>query len=125
ILIITRMKVISEKRLELSQAIISLIGLIRTKKGCGRCDFCQSLENENELCLLEEWDTLESFMVHLESEHFSVLRGAMNLLEEPCEWTFHTIPHSEGGGGEDSMYKLCQEKKPRSAPVHNHIYKEE
>ncbi len=29
-------------------------------------------------------------MTHLKSEHFRVLRGAMNLLEEPYEWGFYT-----------------------------------
>jgi quinol monooxygenase YgiN len=53
ILVIIRMKVLSEKRMELSQTIGSLIGSIRTKKGCRRCDFCQSIEDENELLLLE------------------------------------------------------------------------
>ena len=42
ILVIIRMKVLSEKRMELSQAIGSLIGSIRTEKGCRRCYFCQS-----------------------------------------------------------------------------------
>jgi hypothetical protein len=29
-------------------------------------------------------------MIHLRSKHFKVLRGAMNLLTEPCELLFHT-----------------------------------
>jgi quinol monooxygenase YgiN len=47
------------------------------EKGCQRCDFCQSIEDENRLFLLEEWDTEENLMTHLRSEHFRVLRGAM------------------------------------------------
>lgn len=95
ILVIMRMKVISGKRLELSQAIVSLIDSIRMKKGCRSCDFYQSLQNESELCLIEEWDTLENFKVHLNSELFKVVRGAMNLLEEPCNGLFYTALHSE------------------------------
>ena len=96
ILVITRMKVLSEKRLELSQAIVSLCASIRVKKGCRRCDFCRSLLNENEFCLIEEWDAPEDLVAHQKSEHFRVLRGAMNLLEEPCNYTFHTVLHTEG-----------------------------
>jgi len=96
ILVIIRMKVLPEKRKELSQTIALLIGSIRAEKGCLRCDFCQSLQDENELCLIEEWDTRENLNSHLKSEHFSVLRGAMNLLQEPCGWTFHTVFHAEG-----------------------------
>jgi quinol monooxygenase YgiN len=83
------MKVLSEKRKELSQTIASLIGSIRTEKGCQRCDFCQSMENKNELWLFEEWDTQENLKNHLKSEHSRVLRGAMNLLKEPYEMMFH------------------------------------
>jgi quinol monooxygenase YgiN len=96
ILITIRMKVLSEKRMELSQTIASLSGSIRMEKGCNRCDFCQSVEDENRLFLLEEWDTKENLMNHRKSEHFKVLRGAMNLLEEPYEMTSHTAFHPEG-----------------------------
>ena len=96
ILVIIRMKVLNEKRLELSQTIASLIGPIRTEKGCRRCDFFQSMEDENELCLLEEWDPQENLMRHLRSGRFRVLRGAMNLLQEPYEMIFHTVFHPAG-----------------------------
>jgi quinol monooxygenase YgiN len=91
ILVIIRMKVLSKKRMELSQTIASLIGSIRTEKGCQRCDFCQSMQDENELSLLEEWDTRENLKSHLKSEHFRVLQGAMTLLKEPYEMMFHTV----------------------------------
>ena len=91
ILVITRMKVIYEKRMELSQTIASLSGSIKREKGCRRYDFCQSVADENRLFLLEEWDTRENLLIHLKSEHFKVLRGAMNLLEEPYERMFHTL----------------------------------
>jgi quinol monooxygenase YgiN len=91
ILVIIRMRVLAEKRMELSQTIASLIGSIRTEKGCRRCDFFQSMEDENELSLLEEWDTQENLKSHLKSERFRGLRGAMNLLQEPYEMMFHTV----------------------------------
>jgi quinol monooxygenase YgiN len=96
ILLTIRMKVLPEKRLELSQTIALLMGDIRTEKGCKRCDFCQSTEDENQLCLLEEWDTKESLKGHLKSGHFRVLRGAMNLLIEPFQMMFHTVFHPAG-----------------------------
>jgi len=96
ILLIIRMKVLSEKRKELSQTIASLIGSIRAEKGCRRCAFCRNTEDENELCLLEEWDTRGNLKEHLKSGRFKVLRGAMNLLQEPCEMIFHTVFHPAG-----------------------------
>ena len=91
ILLIIRMKVLAEKRKELSQTIASLSVSIRTEKGCRRCDFCQNMEDENELHILEEWDTRKNLNSHLKSERFRILRGAMNLLQEPYEMVFHTV----------------------------------
>lgn len=96
ILIVIRMKVFPNKRTELSQTIALLLGSIRKEKGCLRCDCYQNMDNEKEVCLFEEWDTRESVMRHLQSERFKVLRGAMNLLEEPYKMTIHTAFHPEG-----------------------------
>lgn len=93
ILVITQMKVVSEKRMELLQTIASLSDFIGLEKGCNRCNLCQSIEDENRLFLLEEWDTRKSLMVHMRSERYKVLRGAMNLLQEPCEKSFYTVYH--------------------------------
>ena len=90
VLIIIRMKVLPEKRMELSQTIASLIGSIRTVMQKLRT-FIQSTEDENKLYLLGEWDTQENLKGHLKSVHFRVLKGAMNLLREPYEMMFHPI----------------------------------
>jgi quinol monooxygenase YgiN len=91
IMAVIRMNVLPDKRMELSQTIDLLSGTIRMEKGCRRCDFCQSIEDENKLFMLEEWDTKENLMIHLKSEHFRVLRGAMNFLQEPHEMTFYNV----------------------------------
>ena len=54
------------------------------------------MEDENELCLIEEWDTQENIKRYVKPEHFRGLRGAMNLLREPYEMMFHTVFHPEG-----------------------------
>jgi quinol monooxygenase YgiN len=96
ILLIIRMKVLPEKRLELSQTIASLSVSIRMEKGCRLCELCQSIEDKNRLLLLEEWDTQEDFKDHMKSKCFKVFRGAMNLLREPYEMRFHTVFHPTG-----------------------------
>lgn len=98
ILVIIRMTVLPEKHLEVSQTIASLSGLIRMEKGLHRCDFCQSIEDGNRLVLLEEWDTRENFMTHMKSDHFRVIKGAMNLLKEPYEMMVQTVSHPQGMG---------------------------
>jgi len=49
------------------------------------------MEDENALCILEEWDTRKNLNSHLKSELFRVFRGAMSLLQEPYEMMFHTV----------------------------------
>lgn len=95
VLVILRMRVIAEKRGELCQTIISLIGPLRTQEGCLRCDFCQGQEDVKELHLIEEWDTRGNLYRHLNSNLFRVLRGAMNLLQEPYELRIHDVPASK------------------------------
>ena len=56
-------------------------------------------EDENELCILAEWDIRKNLNSHLKSERFRVLRGAMNLLQRPYEMRFHTVFHSPGMEG--------------------------
>jgi quinol monooxygenase YgiN len=85
IIVIIRMKVLSEKRRELSQTIASLCDSTSKEKGCRRCDFCCSVDDENHFFLLEECDTEASLMTHQKTEQFKVFRGAMNLLKEPYE----------------------------------------
>ena len=97
ILVIIRMKVIPDKHSELCQTIVSLIGSLRTEQGCRRSDFCQSIEDENELQLLEEWDTRGNFNHHLKSDLFRILRGAMNLLQQPCEMRVYAVPAKKRG----------------------------
>ena len=99
ILVVIRMKVLSEKRMELSQAIASLVRSIRTEKGCKRCDFCQDVEDENRLFLLEEWDSQENIKSYVRSGRFRVLGGAMNLPEEPYQMMFYTVFHPAGMEG--------------------------
>jgi quinol monooxygenase YgiN len=97
ILVIIRMKVLDEKSKKLSQTIASLIGSIRTEKGCRRCDFCRSMENKNELCLLEEWDPQENLLLNRKSGRVKVLRGgAMNLLQKPHERRLLAVCHPAG-----------------------------
>jgi len=85
-----RMKVLPEKRKELSQTIASLVNSIRTQKGCRNCSFCYNLDDENELCLLGEWESQETLSGHLQSDVFKVFLGAASLLEGPHEMKLYS-----------------------------------
>jgi quinol monooxygenase YgiN len=96
ILLTIRMNVQAAKRIELTQTIASLITSIRSDKGCKRCHFSQSMEDENELLLMEEWDTQDNLKSHMKSGRFRVLRGTTSLLIKPYEMRFHTVFHPAG-----------------------------
>jgi quinol monooxygenase YgiN len=91
-----KMKVLPEKRKEFMQTINLLLDPIRAESGCHSCEFCQSATDENELCLLESWDSQESFEGHRNSSVFKVLQGAMTLLKEPVEMTIATVLQTTG-----------------------------
>jgi quinol monooxygenase YgiN len=90
-LITIRMKAAPEKRKELAQAVVSVSGVIKSMKGCLRCNFFNSLEDEDDFCLIEEWNSREDLQAHLKSELFHVLMGAMSLLTNPNEMTICNI----------------------------------
>jgi quinol monooxygenase YgiN len=103
------MKVSAVKRKELTQTIVSLMGTIRVEKGCSRCDLFSGLDDENTLCLFEEWDTRKSFETHRQSECFKVLLGGMNLLAELCEILFYmnTFQEERKEGRKEGRKEVC------------------
>jgi quinol monooxygenase YgiN len=64
------------------------------------------MEDENIFCLLEEWDTQKDFEIHRKSECFKILRGAMNLLEEPYEIFFYRSRPESNGIVQPLIYKM-------------------
>ena len=51
-----------------------ILAAIRAEEGCLRYDYYLSCQNEDEILLLEEWDTAEHQRVHMEQEHMKWLR---------------------------------------------------
>jgi quinol monooxygenase YgiN len=85
-----RMKVLPEKRKELSQTIASLVNSIKTQKGCKLCRFFYNLEDEEDLCLFGEWESEKNLTDHLQSDVFKVFLGATSLLKEQHELTIYS-----------------------------------
>ena len=97
-LIIIRMNVFPEKRMELSQTISSLFVSTRMQQGCRCCDFYQSVEDENRLVLLEEWDNKKDFMTHLKSDNFKVIREQGTFSKNPMRRRSTPFPPDGNGG---------------------------
>jgi quinol monooxygenase YgiN len=90
------MHVRPEKRTEWLQTIGALVSLVREETGCVSSRFYLDVENDDAFCLLEAWATQEEMDKHLRSSNCGVLLGAMQLLSEPPEITFHTVSATAG-----------------------------
>jgi quinol monooxygenase YgiN len=88
------MKVRPEKRKELWQTLQSIVAQIRKENGCVNSNFYQNAENENNIVLIEEWETQKTWDDHLRSDIFMILMGAGSLLSRPPEIMIHTVSHS-------------------------------
>ena len=90
------MKALREKRAEIMQTLLSMIGPVGKEKGCLNYDVFCDIEVKTVFNLFEEWETREDLDRHIQSERFSVLLGTKSLLAKPLEMKIHTVSDSEG-----------------------------
>lgn len=93
---ILKLTVPLEKLKEVLQTLLALLGKIRREPGCISCNCYVDIEAENIIFFREEWRTGEDLAAHLRSVHFSVLIGAMKLLNEEPDIRFNTIASTAG-----------------------------
>jgi quinol monooxygenase YgiN len=96
ILVTIKIDVRSTKQKELAQTLSALAVRVRQEAGCVSSAFYREVENENALCVLEEWATQPDLDTHLRSDNFRVLRGAVKLLNGPAEMWFHSVSQTLG-----------------------------
>jgi quinol monooxygenase YgiN len=89
------MNVLSEKKKELSQTLLSMMEAMEKAEGCLRCTLYSDIEDKSLLMLLEEWRNRKDLDHHLRSEIFGVLLGTKSLLNEPHELDIYTIHQAE------------------------------
>jgi quinol monooxygenase YgiN len=85
-----------EKRKEVLQTLMAILGPIRCELGCISCNCYIDAMAENIILFKEEWDTIEYLNTHLRSSHFSVLIGALKLLNKEPDIRFNTIAATAG-----------------------------
>jgi quinol monooxygenase YgiN len=94
VIIFVRINVKPEKRKELSQTLHSIVGQLRKESGCLHAGFYQSVENEKDFLVVEEWATQKDSDEHLRSDIFTVLLGAGSLMCRPPEIVIHPVNRS-------------------------------
>jgi quinol monooxygenase YgiN len=99
------MHVLSEKRKEFLQTLLSLIGPPEKEKGCMSYDIFCEIHDENAFNLISEWQTRRHVDHHIRSERFSVLLGTKSLLCKPLKIQILTVSGSEGVEAVNSVRK--------------------
>lgn len=89
------MNVMSEKKKELAQTLLSMMEAMEKAAGCLSCTLYCDIEDESLVMLLEEWRTRKDLDHHLCSEIFGALLGTKSLLNEPHDLHIYTIHQSE------------------------------
>ena len=74
-----------EKRDEIILTFKSILGPIRHEHGCNSCHCSVDIEDENLIYMSAVWQNKRNLDVHLQSPLFSVLLGAMKLLNKEPE----------------------------------------
>ena len=96
IIIRITMNVLPEKRTEVMQTLLSMIGPTENERGCRSCRVLLDIEDKNVFSLIAEWETREDLDDHIKSYRFCVLLGTKSLLCESPQIEIHTVSHSEG-----------------------------
>ena len=65
------------------------------------------MENDNALCVLEQWATQSDLDAHLRSDNFRLLRGALKLLNGPAQMRFHSVSRTLG---EEAVEAACNRR---------------
>lgn len=96
ILIKKVMNVIPEKRKEVMQTLLSIIGSHKECGGCLGYSVSCDIEDVNIFNLISEWATRKDLDQHMKSDRFSVILGTKSLLCKPMSIQIFTVTSTEG-----------------------------
>ncbi len=96
IIFILQLKVFPEKRWDVLKTIHTIIGPTKVRPGCLHCSLYSDTSNDDELILLEKWESQEALDRHIRSDEFRKIIAAIETAKEPPEITFNTVASTEG-----------------------------
>ena len=91
-----QLKVVPAKRWDVLKTIHTIIGPTTVLPGCLHCSLYSSTTNDDELILLEKWDSKETLERHIRSDEFRKVIAAIETASEPPEIDFYKIASTEG-----------------------------
>ena len=95
IIVTLQLKVVPEKRWDVLKTIHTIIGPTTVRPGCLHCSLYSNTSNDDELILLEKWDSQEALDRHIRSDEFRKIIAAIETAKEPPEISFNTVSSIE------------------------------
>ena len=96
IIVTLRIVVPPERRDEVLKTLRLFLGPTGVQPGCISCRFCQDIENENALTLVEEWESQADLDTHIRTDDFRKILAVMDISNEPPEIKFNTVSKTAG-----------------------------
>lgn len=85
-----------EKEKEFTVLIKTLVSRIRKHQGCLNYRFYQEIENESTYCFLGTWKTPAEAKASFQTDEFSLLLTAFELLKKPPEIRYNLVLFRNG-----------------------------
>ena len=103
VITIMHLKAAPDKRMNIMKTIHKMIGPTNAQPGCLHCELFGSTQNDDQLLLLEKWDSQESLEQHIKSDEFRNVMAAMDSACEPPKINFY---ESDSLGGMDLVENI-------------------
>lgn len=91
-----RLPLAAERKKDAIDILQSVIGPTEVMAGCLWCAMYASCDDENELLLVEEWESRDDLERHLRSDEFRHVLAVMDLAAKPPQLTFHSVAQTNG-----------------------------
>jgi quinol monooxygenase YgiN len=96
------------KRADVIRVFDSLIGPTSVQPGCISVKLYSDVNNDDDLMLIEEWNSQKDLERHIRSDDFRKILAVMDLAAKPPEISFQTISSTAGF---DLVEKLMGKKR--------------
>ena len=96
IIVKLRVKVPSGERADVIDIFDSFIGPVSVQPGCVSAKLYAEINNDDDLILLEEWDSQKNLERHIRSDDFHKFLAVMDMAKEQPEISFHTVSSTQG-----------------------------
>ncbi len=91
-----RLKIVQGKNGEFIQTIRSLQEKLKQEEGFSKCTVYQDTADDSTFNMIEEWQTQDYLDNHLRSDLFRILIGALKVLSEECDVSYHLVAEKRG-----------------------------